>query len=97
MLFGCINWLSIGMLQYDIVAGFFGTQASIFSRIVYIIIGFSALWLTVSVIKERGKINIKKKKDPMPVRDRQIINDEVSQQNNISQNYGENHNDKYRN
>ncbi len=57
-IFGCINWLSIGMLQYDIVAGFFGTQSSIFSRIVYIVIGFAALWLIISTIKQRGKVNI---------------------------------------
>ncbi|MDD4110505.1 MAG: DUF378 domain-containing protein [Clostridia bacterium] len=57
-LFGCINWLSIGMLQYDIVAGFFGTQAHIFSRIIYIIIGFSALYLMVAAIKQRGRVNL---------------------------------------
>lgn len=62
VLFGCINWLSIGMLQYDIVAGFFGTQANIFSRIIYIIIGFAALWFIVSAIRQRGKINIFKNK-----------------------------------
>lgn len=61
-LFGCINWLSIGMLQYDIVAGFFGTQANIFSRIVYIVIGFAALWMIISAIRQKGKINIFKNK-----------------------------------
>ena len=35
---GCINWLLVGLLQYDFVAGIFGYQASILSRIVYIII-----------------------------------------------------------
>lgn len=57
-LFGCFNWLSIGMLQYDIVAGFFGTQAHIFSRIIYIIVGFSAFYLIGAVIKQRGKVNL---------------------------------------
>lgn len=58
VLFGCVNWLSIGMLQYDIVAGFFGTQSSIFSRIVYIFVGFAALWLIISAFRQRGRINI---------------------------------------
>lgn len=62
VLFGCVNWLSIGMLQYDIIAGFFGTQANIFSRIIYIIIGFAALWFVVSAIRQKGKINIFKNK-----------------------------------
>lgn len=29
LLIGGINWLSIGFLQYDFVAGLFGSQASI--------------------------------------------------------------------
>lgn len=62
ILFGCVNWMSIGMLQYDIVAGFFGTQSSMFSRLIYILIGFAALWFIVSVIRQKGKINIFKNK-----------------------------------
>lgn len=89
-LFGCINWLSIGMLQYDIVAGFFGTQASIFSRIIYIIIGFAALWLIVSAVRQRGKVNIfKNKMEPAPVRSEQY--DERYNEN--SQRY-DSHNDR---
>lgn len=62
VLFGCANWMSIGMLQYDIVAGFFGTQANIFSRLIYIIVGFAALWLIISAFRHKGKINIFKDK-----------------------------------
>lgn len=65
VLFGSINWLSIGMLQYDIIAGFFGTQSSMFSRIIYIIFGFSAIWLIVSAIRQKGKINIVKDRLPL--------------------------------
>lgn len=65
VLFGSINWLSIGMLQYDIIAGFFGTQSSMFSRIIYIIFGFAAIWLIVSAIRQRGKINIVKDRLPL--------------------------------
>ena len=61
-LFGCVNWLSIGMLQYDIIAGFFGTQSSMFSRILYIVIGFSCFWLIVMAIKGRGRIHLFKNK-----------------------------------
>ncbi|MBO4413015.1 MAG: DUF378 domain-containing protein [Clostridia bacterium] len=62
-LFGCINWLAIGMLQYDIVAGFFGTQASMFSRIIYIFVGFSAIYLSFQLIKNKGRLYFSKKKE----------------------------------
>ncbi len=65
VLFGSINWLSIGMLQYDIIAGFFGTQSSMFSRIIYILFGFAAIWLIVSAIRQKGKINIVKDRLPL--------------------------------
>ncbi|MGN1208322.1 MAG: DUF378 domain-containing protein, partial [Christensenellales bacterium] len=43
---GSLNWLCIGFFQFDFVAGLFGTQSSIFSRFVYIIIGICAIFLT---------------------------------------------------
>lgn len=55
---GCINWLMVGLLQYDFVAGIFGYQASILSRIVYIIIGASSLFLVYKLIKGKGTIAV---------------------------------------
>ena len=60
-LFGSINWLSIGMLQYDIVAGFFGTQAAMLSRVIYIFVGFSALYVTFQLIKNKGRLYFRKR------------------------------------
>ena len=62
VIFGSINWLSIGMFQYDLVAGLFGYQGSIFSRLVYIVVGAAAIWLTIAIIKNKGKLNAKKLK-----------------------------------
>ena len=59
---GCINWLSIGLLQFDFVAGIFGSQSSIISRIIYVIIGAAAIMLTVQVIKDKGHLHISFKK-----------------------------------
>lgn len=53
---GCINWLAIGMLQYDFVAGIFGTQANLFSRIIYTLVGISAIYLTCIMIANKGKL-----------------------------------------
>lgn len=70
-MFGSLNWLSIGFFQYDIVAGFFGYQGSLFSRIVYIVVGISACWLLFSVIKNKGRLNPQKlKHDEMPLYDK---------------------------
>ena len=64
---GCINWLSIGLLQFDFVAGIFGSQSSIISRIIYVIIGAAAIMLTVQVIKDKEhlQISLKKKQKQM--------------------------------
>ena len=64
VLIGCANWLTIGLLQFDFVAGLFGSQSNIFSRIVYVVIGICAVVLTVNIIKNKGRIafNFKKLK-----------------------------------
>lgn len=59
---GGINWLAIGMLQYDFVAGIFGTQANLFSRIIYTVIGISAVYVTCVIIANKGKLTENTKK-----------------------------------
>ncbi len=59
---GCINWLMIGLLQYDFIAGFFGFQASIFSRLIYILFGIASLYLIIRIIANRGSFKIYEKK-----------------------------------
>ena len=53
---GGINWLAIGMLQYDFVAGLFGTQANIFSRLIYTLVGVSAIYITCAIIANKGRL-----------------------------------------
>ena len=63
---GCINWLMIGLFQYDFIAGLFGFQASMFSRLCYIIIGVGCLYLVIRIIVNKGSLKVyekKKKKD----------------------------------
>ncbi len=55
---GNINWLMIGLLQYDFVAGIFGYQASVFSRIIYIIVGASSIVLVFKLFKGKGDLNV---------------------------------------
>lgn len=44
LVIGGINWGSIGIFQFDIVAWIFGGQTGIISRIIYIIVGLAAIW-----------------------------------------------------
>ena len=41
---GGINWGSIGVFGFDIVAAIFGGQDAVFSRIIYALVGLAALW-----------------------------------------------------
>ncbi len=58
VLIGAFNWFSIGFFQFDFVAGIFGTQASIFSRVIYIAVGIAAIWLTYAALRSKGSIDI---------------------------------------
>ena len=55
---GGINWLSVGIFQFDIVATIFGGTGAIVSRIIYILVGVATLYLIYSAIASRGKINL---------------------------------------
>ena len=63
LIIGGMNWLSIGLLQYDFIAGFFGTQASIFSRLLYITIGVATAYILFDTLKNKGKVVLFRKKD----------------------------------
>ena len=41
---GAINWLLVGVFQFDIVAWLFGGQTATVSRVVYTLVGLAALW-----------------------------------------------------
>ena len=73
---GCVNWLLIGLLQYDFIAGLFGFQASIFSRMVYILFGIGAVYLVLRVIINKGTFKIyesKKRREEMKREKKQQI------------------------
>jgi len=52
---GCINWFCIGILQFDFVAGIFGSQSNIFSRLIYTLVGIASIVVIVNMIKNKGK------------------------------------------
>ncbi|HIS68772.1 MAG TPA: DUF378 domain-containing protein [Candidatus Gallacutalibacter stercoravium] len=44
LIIGGINWGSVGIFQFDIVAWLCGGQGAIVSRIIYTLVGLSAIW-----------------------------------------------------
>lgn len=43
LMVGGLNWGLVGLLNFDLVAFIFGSQQNMFARIVYVVIGLSAL------------------------------------------------------
>ena len=41
---GGLNWGAIGLFQFDVVAWLFGGADALLSRIVYTVVGLSAIW-----------------------------------------------------
>ena len=90
---GSLNWLCIGFFQYDFVAGLFGTQSSIFSRLIYIIIGISSVFLTYAVIRYKGRLTLKKNKNQDQVLlNKQPLPHSIDQNQNIVNYSGQNSN-----
>lgn len=50
---GGINWGLIGIFQFDLVAWLFGGQDSVVSRIIYALVGLSALWCITLLFRKR--------------------------------------------
>lgn len=44
LIVGGLNWLLVGLFQYDLVADIFGGQDATLSRIIYVLVGISAIY-----------------------------------------------------
>ena len=44
LIIGGLNWGSIGLFQFDLVAWLFGGQDAILSRIVYTVVALAGIW-----------------------------------------------------
>lgn len=59
---GCINWFTIGLLQFDFVAGIFGSQSNIFSRLIYTLVGIASIIVIANFVTNKGKFVVSFKK-----------------------------------
>ena len=55
LIVGGLNWGLVGLADFDLVAALFGEMSPL-ARIVYVLVGLSALWQIVPLVKgqERG-------------------------------------------
>ena len=44
VIIGALNWLLVGLFQYDLVAGICGGASTVAARIIYAVVGIAGLW-----------------------------------------------------
>lgn len=55
VIIGAINWLLVGVFQFDLVAWIFGGQAAMLSRIIYTLVGAAGLWCISLLFRDKGR------------------------------------------
>ena len=53
---GALNWGSIGLFKFDIVAWIFGGQDAILSRIIYTVVALAGVWCISLLFRARESI-----------------------------------------
>lgn len=56
VIIGALNWLLIGLFQFDAVAWIFGGQTAVLSRIIYAVVGVAGLWSISLLFREREPV-----------------------------------------
>ncbi|GKU78046.1 DUF378 domain-containing protein [Paenibacillus sp. L3-i20] len=55
VILGGLNWLSVGLFNYDVVSEVFGSTDEVGARIVYIVVGLAALFSLSLLPKQCSK------------------------------------------
>lgn len=56
VIIGALNWGSIGIFQYDIVAALFGGQSAAVSRVIYTLVAIAGVWCISLLFRERNVV-----------------------------------------
>lgn len=56
VIIGALNWLLVGLFQFDAVAWICGGQTAALSRIIYAIVGVAGLWSISLLFREREPV-----------------------------------------
>ena len=53
---GALNWGSVGLFGFDLVAFAFGGSGSLLSRVVYTLVGLAAVWCVTLLFRDRDMV-----------------------------------------
>ena len=53
LIIGGLNWGSVGLFKFDLVSYIFGGSAEIITRVIFVLVGLSALWCISLLFRER--------------------------------------------
>ena len=53
---GSVNWGLVGIFRFDLVAWIFGSQAAVWSRIVYTLVGAAGLWCISFLFRRKALV-----------------------------------------
>lgn len=57
VIIGALNWLMVGLFQFDVVAWLCGGQTAVLSRIIYAVVGIAGLWSISLLFREREPVS----------------------------------------
>ena len=57
LIIGGLNWGSIGLFRFDLVAWICGGQASVVARVIYTLVGLAAIWCISLLFRGRDEID----------------------------------------
>lgn len=57
VIIGALNWGLISLFQFDLVAGLFGGQDAVLSRIVYGLVGLAGLYAITLLFREHETVD----------------------------------------
>lgn len=55
VIIGALNWLLVGVFQFDAVAWLFGGQGAVISRVIYSLVGAAGLWCISLLFRDKGR------------------------------------------
>ena len=55
LIVGGLNWGLVGAFHFDLVATLFGGQDALLSRVVYVVVGLSALWQIIALTRPASR------------------------------------------
>ena len=57
VIIGALNWLLVGLFQFDAVAWLCGGQTAVISRVIYAVVGIAGLWCISLLFRDREPVS----------------------------------------